>query len=299
MISNHVIGELWLPQSDWLSAFILFAFSLLVGSFLNVVIYRLPVMMQRQWKQSVLDYLREHKLSLTSPINEDTDRFNLAVPRSACGHCHQQIAWYDNIPVLSYLLLRGRCRACGTHYSYRYAAVELMTGVVGAFLGWHFGISFESLGLLLSSWFLIALIFIDIDHQLLPDDLTLPLVWLGLLYNLMLGNTTDALLGAVFGYGSLWLVFWLFKLATGKEGMGYGDFKLLAAIGAWGGYQVLPLTILGSSLVGAIFGIAMIALRKQNSSQPMPFGPYLAIAGWIALIWGDQITHYYLQIAGL
>jgi leader peptidase (prepilin peptidase)/N-methyltransferase len=262
--------------------------SLMVGSFLNVVIYRLPVMMEREWQA----------MSASEETAEDAAPFNLAVPASRCPHCGHLIRWYENIPLLSYLALRGKCSRCGAHISLRYPAIELLTGLIGAFIGWQFGLGMTGMALLLLSWTLIALTFIDIDHQLLPDRLTLPLLWLGLLLNSFSLFTTleHAVYGAAAGYLVLWSVYWLFKLLTGKEGMGYGDFKLLAAIGAWGGFEVLPLTILLSSVVGVVLGVALMALRRHQMANPLPFGPYLAIAGWIAILWGDQLNHWYLSL---
>ncbi len=262
--------------------------SLMVGSFLNVVIYRLPVMMEREWQA----------MTASEETAEDAAPFNLAVPASRCPHCGHLIRWYENIPLLSYLALRGKCSDCGTRISARYPAIELLTGLVGAYIGWQFGLGMTGMALLLLSWTLIALTFIDIDHQLLPDRLTLPLLWLGLLLNSVSLFTTleHAVYGAAAGYLVLWSVYWLFKLLTGKEGMGYGDFKLLAAIGAWGGFEVLPLTILLSSVVGVVLGVTLMALRRHQMANPLPFGPYLAIAGWIAILWGDQLNHWYLSL---
>jgi leader peptidase (prepilin peptidase)/N-methyltransferase len=260
----------------------------MVGSFLNVVIYRLPVMMEREWQA----------MSASEETAEDAEPFNLAVPASRCPHCGHLIRWYENIPLLSYLALRGKCSDCGTRISARYPAIELLTGLVGAYIGWQFGLGMTGMALLLLSWTLIALTFIDIDHQLLPDRLTLPLLWLGLLLNSFSLFTTleHAVYGAAAGYLVLWSVYWLFKLLTGKEGMGYGDFKLLAAIGAWGGFEVLPLTILLSSVVGVVLGVTLMALRRHQMANPLPFGPYLAIAGWIAILWGDQLNQWYLSL---
>ena len=261
---------------------------LFIGSFLNVVIHRLPQMMERDWHAQAAELRGE-------PIPE-TERFNLATPRSRCPHCGHAISAMENIPVVSYVLLRGRCRHCGAGISKRYPIVEAFTAVLSGYAAWHFGFGWAALGALLFIWALMALTFIDLDTQLLPDDLTLPLLWLGLLFNL--GDTftdlSSAVVGAMAGYLALWSVFWAFKLATGKEGMGYGDFKLLAAIGAWLGWQVLPLTILLSSLVGAVVGIALIVFARHGRNVPIPFGPYLAAAGVIALFWGETLTTHYL-----
>lgn len=263
--------------------------SLLVGSFLNVVIFRLPVMMEREWQAMAAE---ESDLPLAEAP------FNLAVPASRCGNCGHRIRWYENIPVISYLVLRGKCSACKTRISARYPAIELLSGILGGFIAWHAGLGLTGISLLFLTWTLIALTFIDIDHQLLPDRLTLPLLWAGLLLNSqnLFTSLDHAVYGAAAGYGVLWSVYWLFKLVTGKEGMGYGDFKLLAAIGAWGGFEVLPLTILMSSLVGVILAGVLILARRHQAANPLPFGPYLAIAGWIALLWGDQINTLYLNL---
>jgi leader peptidase (prepilin peptidase)/N-methyltransferase len=276
-------------------AFVLCALliGLLVGSFLNVVVYRLPKMMQRDWREQA------HEI-LMLPAEAQTQTFNLVLPNSQCPHCAHEIKPWENIPVVSYLFLRGKCSNCKAPISLRYPLVELTCGLLSAFVAWHFGFTWQAGAMLLLTWGLLAMSLIDADHQLLPDSLVLPLLWLGLIANSfgLFTSLEDALWGAIAGYLSLWSVYWLFKLITGKEGMGYGDFKLLAMLGAWGGWQVLPLTILLSSLVGAVLGLIMLRLRNAETSTPIPFGPYLAIAGWIALIWGEQITTSYLQIAG-
>ncbi|MBF7730264.1 prepilin peptidase [Pseudomonas sp. N040] len=273
--------------------FLTFVFGLLIGSFLNVVIYRLPKMMQRDWENQAREYLQ-------LPEQASATTFNLILPNSQCPHCGHEIQVWENIPLLSWLALRGKCSACKAPISKRYPAVELACGLLSAYVAWHFGFTWQAGGMLLLSWGLLTMSLIDADHQLLPDDLVLPLLWLGLIVNSfgLFTSLPEALWGAVAGYLSLWLVYWLFKLVTGKEGMGYGDFKLLAMLGAWGGWQVLPLTILLSSLVGAVLGVIMLRLRNAETSTPIPFGPYLAIAGWIALIWGEQITASYLKFAG-
>lgn len=266
---------------------------LLIGSFLNVVVYRLPKMMQRDWREQAREILE-------LPAEPLRTTFNLVLPNSSCPHCSHEIKAWENIPVISYLFLRGKCSSCKAPISIRYPLVELGCGLLSAFIAWHFGFSWQAGAMLLLTWGLLAMSLIDVDHQLLPDSLVLPLLWLGLIANSfgLFTSLEDALWGAIAGYLSLWSVYWLFKLVTGKEGMGYGDFKLLAMLGAWGGWQVLPLTILLSSLVGAVLGLIMLRLRNAEASTPIPFGPYLAIAGWIALIWGEQITSSYLQIAG-
>ena len=265
---------------------------LLIGSFLNVVIYRLPVMMQRDWRQQAQEILE-------LPEAPKQDTFNLILPNSCCPHCQHQIKPWENIPVISYLFLRGKCSNCKSPISLRYPMIELACGLLSGYIALHYGFSWQAAGMLVLTWGLLAMSMIDCDHQLLPDSLVLPLLWLGLIANYfgLFASLEDALWGAIAGYLSLWSVYWLFKLVTGKEGMGYGDFKLLAMLGAWGGWQVLPLTILLSSLVGAVLGVILLRLRNQETSTPIPFGPYLAIAGWIALLWGDQITATYLQFA--
>ncbi|NMY53245.1 A24 family peptidase [Pseudomonas sp. WS 5011] len=266
---------------------------LLIGSFLNVVVYRLPIMMQRGWREQAREILE-------LPAEPQTATFNLVLPNSSCPHCAHEIKPWENIPVISFLFLRGKCSSCKAPISMRYPLVELSCGLLSAFIAWHFGFTWQAGAMLLLTWGLLAMSLIDVDHQLLPDSLVLPLLWLGLIANSfgLFTSLEDALWGAIAGYLSLWSVYWLFKLVTGKEGMGYGDFKLLALLGAWGGWQVLPLTILLSSLVGAVLGLIMLRLRNAETSTPIPFGPYLAIAGWIALLWGEQITANYLQIAG-
>jgi leader peptidase (prepilin peptidase)/N-methyltransferase len=261
-------------------------FGLLIGSFLNVVIYRIPKMMQRESDNYVA-----HESGKELP---HTDRFNLMVPRSACPHCGHQITALENIPVISWLVLRGKCSACKAPISPRYPAVELSCGLLSAALVWHFGSGWLGLATLVFGWFLLAMTMIDYDTQLLPDDLTYPLLWLGLLVNL---NGTfvplhEAVIGAAAGYLALWSVYWLFKLATGKEGMGYGDFKLLAALGAWLGWTMLPTIILLSAVVGALVGISLIVFAKRGRDKPIPFGPYLAAAGLVALLYGTPISRF-------
>ena len=271
-----------------LFAGLVFLFSLLVGSFLNVVIHRLPKMMEAEWHMQCAE-LRGETPAGSAP-------YNLAVPRSACPHCGHQITALENIPLLSWLWLRGRCSSCAAPISARYPLVELLTALLSAAAAWKWGVSVQTGGALLLIWTLIALAFIDFDTTLLPDSLTQPLLWLGLLFNLS-GTYThlaDAVIGAMAGYLVLWAVYWLFKLATGKEGMGYGDFKLLAALGAWLGWQMVPVTLLLSSVVGAAIGIAMIVLVKHDRRVPIPFGPYLAGGGLVALFFGTELTQAYL-----
>ena len=263
---------------------------LCVGSFLNVVIHRLPKMMEQDWHAQCADLRGETPSTATA--------LTLARPRSRCPACGHQITALENIPIISYLLLRGRCSNCGTSISLRYPVVEAVTGLLSAYAVWHFGPTLQGAGALLLIWALIALTGIDFDTQLLPDSITLPLLWLGFAFNLA-GTYVDlfsAVIGAMVGYLTLWSVFWLFKLATGKEGMGFGDFKLLAALGAWLGWQMLPAIILLSSIVGAVVGISLIVATRHGRNTPIPFGPYLAAAGIIALFWGPQLTRSYLGL---
>ncbi|WP_293933232.1 A24 family peptidase [Iodobacter sp.] len=264
----------------------LFALGLLVGSFLNVVIHRIPKMMEQQFRQ-------ECQL-IDAPVDAPMPQaasYNLVVPRSACPSCGHAISALENIPVISYLLLRGRCRGCKTRISPRYPMVELLCATLTAVAGLHFGVTIAAIAAILLTWFLIALVFIDADTYLLPDSITLPLLWLGLLFNLnnVFVPLDQAVIGAAAGYLVLWSVYWIFKLITGKEGMGYGDFKLLAALGAWFGWQALPSVILLSSISGAVIGIALAILAKRGMGKPMPFGPYLGIAGWLTLIFGTTL----------
>lgn len=265
-----------------------FVLGLLIGSFLNVVIYRLPVVMQRAWVREAAD--------ITGQPVAHQEKFNLIKPDSTCPHCDHKIRAWENIPVVSYLALRGKCSQCQKPISIRYPIIEAVTGLVSLAVAWQFGATQEMVALLVFFWALIAMTMIDIDHQLLPDSLTLPLLWLGLLLNM--GETfvqlQDAVIGAAAGYVSLWGVYWLFKLVTGKEGMGYGDFKLFAAFGAWFGWAALPLIILLSSLVGAVVGIAMIAILGRDRQIPIPFGPYLCGAALVYVFWGPAIMNWYL-----
>ncbi|MDE2389323.1 MAG: prepilin peptidase [Betaproteobacteria bacterium] len=263
---------------------------LLIGSFLNVVIYRLPEMMKRSWLQQCAE--------LQGETIEVPPAFNLFTPRSTCTHCGHKITAWENIPIISYLLLRGHCSECHVFISPRYPIVEALTALASGFVAWHYGYSFAMLAALIFVWALIALAVIDLNTQLLPDDITLPLLWIGLLVNINQGFTDiqSAVIGAIAGYLSLWSIYWCFKLMTGKEGMGYGDFKLLAAIGAWLGWSMLPIVILLSSLVGAFVGIGLILAAKLNKNVPIPFGPYLVGGALIALFWGEQLTHTYLSL---
>ena len=281
---------------------VVFAFALLFGSFLNVVIYRLPIMMEKEWREQAAE------LMSTPPESEiPEDRFDLVVPRSRCPSCGNLITAVQNIPVISFLLLRGKCAKCGASISARYPFVELMTALMAATCAWHFGPTWEALAAIFLTLFLIPIAMIDADTTLIPDSLVIPLLWAGLfisLFHPMEGAQTlfislrDAIIGAMAGYLILWSVFWAFKLVTGKDGMGYGDFKLLAALGAWLGWQKLPLIILLSAVVGAAINIAMIVFRGKDRSIPIPFGPYLAAAGWIAMLWGEQIMGRYLSLIG-
>ncbi len=279
------LGDLLAHEPLYL-ALVLGLFGLIVGSFLNVVILRFPRMLQREWTQDCRALLE------LPDDGAEEERFSLAFPDSHCPSCGTPLKPWQNIPVLSYVLLRGRCASCGTSIGLRYPVVEALTALmsvaVGIFVPW----GPELLAYLGLTWCLIALAGIDIDTQLLPDDITMPLLWAGLAFNLLTGTVPleDAVIGAMAGYLLLWSVYWLFRFVTGKEGMGFGDFKLLAALGAWMGWQSLPLIVILSSAVGAVLGMAILALRRQGRSQPLPFGPYLAAAGWIVLLWGDEIS---------
>lgn len=296
---------------------VVFIFSLLVGSFLNVVIHRVPIMLQREWRSQAEQILSELPAEGTqSPANipkptqtpaPQPSPYNLVVPRSACPKCGSLITAAQNIPVISYLLLKGKCAKCGVGISIRYPVVELLTAVLSAIVAWKFGFTWYTGAALVLTWTLIALSAIDIDLQILPDNMTLPLVWLGLLITLA-GTAPEAglppdmrssLIGAVAGYLSLWSVYHAFKLLTGKEGMGYGDFKLLAALGAWLGWQMLLPVILLSALAGSVIGIGNILIRGRDRDLPIPFGPYLAIAGWIALVWGEELVGSYMRFSGM
>lgn len=278
-------------------------FGLLIGSFLNVVIYRLPIMMERAFKKDASEYFNLDNATSTLDKNSSTNDapFNLSLPRSTCPKCQHQITALENIPVISYLLLRGKCSNCKVKISPRYPLIELLTGVLSLVVALKFGVTWQALAALIFTWSLIALTFIDFDTMLLPDSIVIPILWLGLFCNsfLLFTDLSSAFFGALAGYLSLWTIYWTFKLIRGKEGMGYGDFKLFALIGAWLGWQYLPVTILLSSFVGAIIGIILITQRKKNTDMAIPFGPYLAVAGWIALMWGAQINQAYLGYIGL
>lgn len=287
-------------QSTPLFISTVFALALVIGSFLNVVIYRLPIMMEREWREQC------EELSKTPPIQDlPDDRFDLVVPRSRCPSCGHLINAWQNIPVISYLLLSGKCSNCQDSISARYPFVELLTAVLAAVCAWRFGVGWEAAMAIVMTFALLPISLIDADTQLIPDSIVIPLMWIGLLMSLfhpMAGSETlfiapkDAIVGAIAGYLSLWAVYQLFKLLTGKEGMGYGDFKLLAALGAWLGWQQLPMIILMSALVGAMIGLGLMAFRGHDRSVPIPFGPYLAAAGWITMLWGDGIKNTYLDM---
>jgi leader peptidase (prepilin peptidase)/N-methyltransferase len=279
---------------------VVFAFTLLIGSFLNVVIHRLPIMMEREWREQADELIK-------TPTEQELPdgRFDLVMPRSRCPSCGALITVWQNIPVVSYLFLRGRCAACKTLISARYPLVELMTALLAATAAWFFGPGWEALMAIALTVALLAIAMIDADTQLIPDSIVLPLMWLGLamsLFHPMAGANTlfitpqNAIVGAMAGYLTLWSIFWLFKLATGKDGMGYGDFKLLAALGAWLGWQALPMIIMMSAMVGAVINITMIVARGKDRSIPIPFGPYLAAAGWITMIWGENIKNTYIDL---
>jgi leader peptidase (prepilin peptidase)/N-methyltransferase len=290
-----------LGEAPALFAGFVFVLSLAVGSFLNVVIHRLPIMLERDWREQCAELDGKAVAPLDGP-------FNLFVPRSRCPSCAKQIRAVHNIPVVSYFALGGSCAACGARISIRYPVIELVTALLSGAVAWHFGFGWVALCALVLTWFLIAMSAIDIDTQLLPDSATLPLCWLGLIASVVFGRQADAIalpvdpasaiIGATAGYLSLWSVYWLFRLLTRKEGMGYGDFKLLAALGAWMGWQMLLPIVLFSAATGAIVGILLILFRGRDRQLPIPFGPYLAAAGWIAMMWGPEITRSYLRMAG-
>ena len=293
-----------LQSAPWLFTACVFILSLLVGSFLNVVIHRLPIMLDRQWREHARETLGEVAAADSGPV----ERYNLVVPRSRCPACNTEITALQNVPVISWLVLGGKCASCKAAISPRYPIVELATAVLSAVVAWHFGWHWQTFAALVFTWALVALTVIDLDHQLLPDIITLPLLWIGLLLSLAWHpdllppapvDPASAIIGGAAGYLSLWSVYWAFKLLTGKEGMGYGDFKLFGAFGAWMGWQMLPLILLLSAFTGAVVGIALIVARGRDRNIPIPFGPYLAAAGWIALLWGPQIVGSYLAVSGL
>ena len=278
-------------HSPWFFYALAAIISLMVGSFLNVVIYRLPIMMERDWQREYQSYFNPDE-----PAPE-TERFDLIKPDSTCPKCGHRIRAWENIPVLSYLFLGGKCSQCQTGISFRYPAVELLTGILSLWAALHYGPSSQALIVIVLTWLLVAMTFIDLDKMLLPDQLTLPALWFGLLLSLdhVFVSPQDAILGAAFGYLILWSIYWLFKLLTGKEGMGYGDFKLLAALGAFTGWQGLLIIVLLSSFVGAIFGVVIMIKQRQGKNLAIPYGPYLAIAGWIALLYQQEIKTAYFN----
>lgn len=272
-------------------------FSLCIGSFLNVVIYRLPLMMKNAWRLECYEFLEIDADDKTA----QQPRFNLVTPRSRCPHCQQLITAWQNIPVISYLFLKGRCASCKAGISIRYPIVELSCAILSVIVAWHFGVSWQTLYALLFTWSLIALTGIDFDHQLLPDSLVYSLLWIGLIISItpVFVDSPTAIIGAASAYLALWSFIKLFKLITGKDGMGHGDFKLFAVFGAWMGWQLLPFILICSSVVGAIVGSIILMTQKKHRSTPIPFGPYLAMAGWIALLWGNDISQWYLRFSGL
>ncbi len=285
----------YLQQNEWAFLLVCALLGLIMGSFLNVVIYRLPLMMQREWESECREMLGQEALE------KQSEPFNLNRPRSRCPHCGHAITVTENIPVLSYLFLRGRCSDCQAKISPRYPLVEATTALLTFIVAAHFGFGWQAIAAILLTWVLITLSLIDFDVQLLPDSITLPLLWFGLLLNLngLFTDLQSAVIGAAAGYLALWSVYQLFKLLTGKEGMGYGDFKLLALFGAWLGWQYLPQIVLISALVGAVIGISLILILGRDRNIPIPFGPYLAVAGWVAMLWGEEINRTYLQWSGL
>ena len=287
-------------QSAPLFIAVVFAFALVIGSFLNVVIHRLPIMMQREWLEQA-----EELTDTPSEVDIPEGRFDLVMPRSRCPSCDARVTAWQNIPIISYLLLRGQCANCGQSISVRYPLVEVMTAILAATCAWRFGIGWEALMAIALTFALVPISMIDADTQLIPDSIVLPVLWLGLAISLfypVAGSETlfimpaDAIVGAMAGYLSLWSIYWLFKLITGKEGMGYGDFKLLGALGAWLGWQQLPMIILMSAVVGVLINVTLIVTRGKDRNIPIPFGPYLATAGWITMLWGETIWNNYLDL---
>lgn len=290
-----------LMLSPILFLFFICLLGLMVGSFLNVMIVRLPIILQQDWLNQCKNFLSEnYNITIPTPTSEKTN-FNLLVPRSHCPKCKHTVRAFDNIPILSYLLLGGKCRNCRTTISIRYPLIESLTALLSLLTAYHFGLSIQLLPALLFTWALIALTMIDYDQQILPDNITLPFLWFGLLVNLQNFYCTlpEAILGASLGYIILWSLYWVFKLTTGKEGMGYGDFKLLAMLGAWVGIKGLLPIILFSSLIGAIVGVTLILVKKHQKNVPIPFGPFLASAGWIVFLYGDKIINYYFAFSGI
>lgn len=289
-----------LAQTPWLLNGSALLLGLIVGSFLNVAIYRLPRMMEARWRQECAELTAEGNRE-SARSESSAPQLTLSRPGSHCPSCGHGVRPWENVPILSYLVLRGRCSACGASIGLRYPLVEGLTGLLTLLAVWHFGWTWQALAALPLTWGLVALAFIDYDTQLLPDDIVLPLLWLGLLLSLVpaYADSQSAIVGAAVGYLSLWGVFHLFRLLTGKEGMGYGDFKLLAMLGAWVGWQYLPQVVLLSAVAGAVIGGILIVSKRQARGVPMPFGPFLAIAGWIALVWGPEVNLWYLRLSGL
>ncbi len=290
-----------LNQAPMLVAIFAITLGLIFGSFLNVVIHRLPKMLMREWSQDCIGFLTEQDKAFTYKQTVLPTPYNLAVPASSCPNCNHKITVMENIPVLSYLFLKGQCSQCKTKISLRYPFIELLTSVLTLAVVLHYGLSWQAFFALALTWNLVALSGIDFDHQYLPDNLILPFIWLGLLLNLfnLYTDINSAVIGAIAGYLILWTIYQLFKLVTKKEGMGYGDFKLLALFGAWFGWQSLGAIIILSSVAGAVIGISLILFKNQSLSKKIPFGPYLAIAGWIFMLWGETINSSYLQYTGL
>jgi len=280
-----------MEQTPWFFYICITTVGLMVGSFLNVVIYRLPIMMERNFEEEYQDYFHPES---EQPKKE---KFNLMVPASHCPKCNHKISAWENIPILSYLILRGKCHKCGLPISMRYPIIEGFTAIMTFITAYHFGPSVAALGAVLLTWCLIAISGIDFDKMLIPDEIVLPLIWIGLLFNIN-GTYTDltsAVIGAILGYMILWCFYWGFKLCTGKEGMGYGDFKLTACFGAWLGYKMLGIVIIGSALVGAIVGFMTMAKTNNGKSKPIPFGPYIALAGFVGMLYGKNINEWYIE----
>lgn len=281
-------------MNEFLIYFIVFIFAVVVGSFLNVVIYRLPIMLKQQWRLECLEFLNQNS------AKENIKKFNLMIPRSHCIQCKNKISWWQNIPLISYFLLQARCSICSMKIAFRYPFVEFLTGVFCCFLVFHYGLNLTALLAIIFTLYLIVIIFIDFDHLLLPDQLTLSLLWIGLLINCipLFTSTINSIIGAASGYLALWLIMHVYRVVTGKTGMGHGDFKLLAAIGAWFGWEILPLTVCIAAFIGALVGIILIFLKKSHSQTPLAFGPYLAIGAWIAMIWSPEIFGWYIHLIG-
>lgn len=286
----------YIAENTWLFLTTVGVIGLIIGSFLNVVIHRLPIMLERNWRKQCIDYLNE-----SSDFDNPVTQYNLAFPASHCPFCYTRITLFQNIPILSYILLKGRCATCKKMIPIRYVLVEILSVILSIIAAIQFGISYELLAVMALTWFLITISFIDMEHQILPDLLTIPLLWIGLFlscFNLF-SNSHDAILGVILGYSFFWLIAKFFKLIARKEGIGEGDFKLLAASGAWLGWQLLPFVVLFSSLLGLIIGSSMLFIKKENRNTPIPYGPFIAIAIWIGIIWGYDITQAYLQLFGI